>query len=426
MHRRRLILPTLCYSYAWCGASPTRDGLCTFEGDGATTCTPADEEDAAGTFVLPAPMSTSSIDDTRFRQKKVPKMRIRNARMHGSARIPLPSNDMQMPVIGFGGGIFSRDESFLSKAFTSAFASGYRLIDTASNYKNEQAIGSALGQFIEKSGGEVSRADFFITSKIEFRWTSGDSDDSYNRTLAIIDERLRLFNISYLDLVLLHGPKSEIHTFPRSEYHAIARRNAWKALSRILCETSKVRAIGVSNWSQRHIQQLLDDTDSSGIIKPAINQIEFHPLLQRNETVKWCLDRGIAVQAYGSGGGHQPEGHKREGPPDPTSFSIVQDIATKHGVGSHQAILRWTLQRGIGIIPMSTNREHQAENLDLMGLHLDVDDMARINSMGEENFDLDDGTTTTSESAKRKKLPTGKWGPHPRSYYGFIDPEKIL
>lgn len=324
--------------------------------------------------------------------------------MHGSATIP--SSSKQMPVIGFGGGIFSRDESFLTNAFASAFASGYRLIDTASNYKNEHAIGSTLGQFIEESDGEISRKDIFITSKIEFRWTSGDGYDScYNRTLAIVDERLRLFNTSYLDLLLLHGPKSEIHPYPRSEYHAIARRNAWKAVTKIFIETSKVKACGVSNWSPRHIQQLLDDPDSSSTIKPAVNQIEFHPLLQRNETVKWCIDRGIAVQAYGSGGGHQPEGRKREGPPDPTSFGIIQDVATKHGVSQYQVILRWTLQRGVAVIPMSTNREHQTENLDLMGFHLDVDDMARINAMGDEGFDLDDGATTTHKGTKRKKPP---------------------
>lgn len=357
-------------------------------------------------------------------------MRIRNAHMHSSATIPPSSNDKQiMPVIGFGGGIFSSDESFLTQAFAFAFASGYRLIDTASNYKNEQIIGSAIEKFAEESGGAISRADFFITSKIEFRWTSGDGDDfCYNRTLGIVDERLRLFNTSYVDLVLLHGPKSEIHPYPRSEYHAIARRKAWKALTKIWFETSKVRAIGVSNWSPRQIQQLLDDSDSPSTIKPAVNQIEFHPLLQRNETVKWCIDRGIAVQAYGSGGGHQPKGRKREGPPDPTSFGIIQDVAEKHGVSPHQVILRWTLQRGVAVIPMSTDREHQAENLDLMEFHLDVDDMARINAMGDEGFDLDDGATTTStpKGKKSKKPPIAKWGAHPRSYYGFIDPEKVL
>ena len=422
MHPRQLIFPVLCY--ACCGASPTRDGLCNSEVN-ATNCTTTDEEDA-GTFVLPPiSTSTSSSDDTRVRQKSIPKMWIRNAYMHGSATIPPPSK--QMPVIGFGGGIFSRDESFLTQAFTSAFASGYRLIDTASNYKNEQAIGNALGQFIEESGGEVSREDFFITSKIEFRWTSGDGDNScYNRTLVTVDERLRLFNTSYLDLVLLHGPKSEIHPYPRSEYHAIARRNAWKALTKIFIETDKLKAIGVSNWSPRHIQQLLDDSDSQSTIRPAVNQIEFHPLLQRNETVTWCIDRGIAVQAYGSGGGRQSEGRKREGPPNPTSFGIIQDVARKHGVSSHQVILRWTLQRGIAVVPMSTNRDHQADNLDLMRFHLDVDDMARINAMGDEGFDLDDGATTTPKGTKRKKLPIAKWGPHPRSFYGFIDPEKIL
>eukprot|EP00563_Minutocellus_polymorphus_P001905 CAMPEP_0181034976 /NCGR_PEP_ID=MMETSP1070-20121207/8085_1 /TAXON_ID=265543 /ORGANISM="Minutocellus polymorphus, Strain NH13" /LENGTH=334 /DNA_ID=CAMNT_0023112521 /DNA_START=366 /DNA_END=1370 /DNA_ORIENTATION=- len=334
---------------------------------------------------------------------------------------------MEMPAIGFGGGIFSRNSTFVTSAFASALRTGYRLIDTASNYRNEEAIGNAIGQFVQENNQEISRANLFITSKIELRWLPGDDDNddaSYSRTLATIDERLRLLNTSYLDLVLLHGPKSEVHSHPRSEYHARARWNTWKALSRILLsETKKVRAIGVSNWSPRHIQQLWHDSDSQSITKPAVNQIEFHPLLQRNETVTWCIDQGIAVQAYGAFGGRQAEGRKREGPPDPTSFSGIHEIATKHGVSPHQIILRWTLQRGVAAIPMSTNEDHQAENFDVLGFELDTGDMGRINAMGDEEFDFDG---SAAETKKRKRPPVAKWGGDPRSYYGFTDPEKIL
>ena len=253
--------------------------------------------------------------------------------------VPL-HGDVAIPQLGFG--VFKVDEGAeVEAAVAAAFDVGYRHIDTAAIYRNEEGVGRAI------AASDITRSDLFITTKL---W---NSEQGYDTALAAVDESLSKLGLDYLDLYLVHWPKPE-HT-----------RGTWRAMEAIKA-SGKARAIGVSNFLPQHLDQLLEHAS----IAPSINQIEFHPHLQSPGLVDYCTDHDIVVEAWSPLKAGQ----------------IVDDaelavIAGAHGVSVAQVALRWMLQRGIVAIPKSVTPSRIASNADLYGFELSDTEMAAINAM---------------------------------------------
>jgi diketogulonate reductase-like aldo/keto reductase len=248
--------------------------------------------------------------------------------------------DVAIPQLGFG--VFKvQDGDDVAVAVAAALDVGYRHIDTAAIYRNEEGVGRAI------AASGIPRSDIFVTTKL---W---NSDQGYDSALAAIDENLAKLGLDYVDLYLVHWPKPE-HT-----------RDTWRAMEEIKA-SGKARAIGVSNFLPEHLDQLLEHAT----VPPSINQIEFHPHLQSPGLVDYCDEHDIVVEAWSPLKAGQ----------------IIDDselamIAETHGVTVAQVVLRWMLQRGIVAIPKSVTPSRIASNADLYGFDLSGAEMAAINAM---------------------------------------------
>jgi diketogulonate reductase-like aldo/keto reductase len=262
------------------------------------------------------------------------------------------NNGILMPQLGLGTWQ-AEDGDETVEAIRSALDIGYRLIDTAAIYGNEESAGRA----IEESG--LKREDIFVTTKL---WN--DSHD-FDRALRAYDDSLARLGLDYADLYLIHWPVPAQDKFTE----------AWRALEK-LYEDKRVRAIGVSNFKPTHLDNLL----ASAQVVPAINQIELHPRLQQLETRRYCADNGIQVESY------SPLQRAGELLKDET----LQRLADKHDVTRAQVVLRWHIQEGLVVIPKSTHRERQRENFDIFDFVLDKDDMTAIRGMNKETRVLHD------------------------------------
>jgi 2,5-diketo-D-gluconate reductase A len=248
--------------------------------------------------------------------------------------------DVAIPQLGLG--VFKvGDGDDVEAAIAAAIDVGYRHIDTAMIYRNEEGVGRAL------AASDIPRSDIFVTTKL---W---NSDQGYDSSLAAIDESLARLGLDHVDLYLVHWPKPE-HT-----------RDTWRAMEEIRA-SGRARAIGVSNFLPEHIDQLLEHAT----VPPSINQIEFHPHLQSPELVEYCSQHGIVIQAWSP-----LKAGQIVGDPD------LETIATAHGVTVAQIVLRWMLQRGIVVIPKSVTPSRIASNADLYGFELSDTEMATINAM---------------------------------------------
>jgi len=249
-------------------------------------------------------------------------------------------NDVAIPQLGFG--VFKvQGGDDVEAAVTAAFDAGYRHIDTAMIYRNEDGVGRAI------AASDIPRSDIFVTTKL---W---NSDQGYDSALTAVDVSLTKLGLDYVDLYLVHWPKPE-HT-----------RDTWRAMEEIKA-SGKARAIGVSNFLPEHLDQLREHA----VVDPAINQIEFHPHLQSPTLVNYCDENGIVVQAW-----------------SPLKAGQILDdaqlttIADSHGVTVAQVVLRWMLQRGIVAIPKSVTPSRIASNADLYGFELSDAEMTTINAM---------------------------------------------
>lgn len=317
---------------------------------------------------------------------------------HGGESATPPSvmlhSGIQMPIVGLGGGIF---DGPAEEAVLSSFRLGYRLVDTAANYKTEAAIGRAVRR------SELPRDSFFLVSKAP---TSG-----YHAVLASFERSLAELQVNFLDGFLLHGAAANGVRDLRAAEHASARIESWRALAELRCRGPPpyrrcARAIGVCNHSPRQLLPLLE------IATPDIHQIELTPLLQRNETLEFCASHGIVCQGYGNGGGGWKLWRKRP-TLDFLHAPAVLSAAAAHGVSPMQVSLRWSLQRGVAVVPKAIDVTHQQENLRLFHFELSAAEMAALNS-------LDGG----KEAAASREVATVRGDP--RSVYGFLDPEEIL
>jgi diketogulonate reductase-like aldo/keto reductase len=249
---------------------------------------------------------------------------------------------VEMPLLGLGvwqaaAGAETRD------AVAEALRVGYRLVDTARAYRNEADVGAA----IRESG--LPRREVFVTTKL---W---NADHGYDRSLHAIDKSLASLGLDQVDLYLVHWPVEGI------------RHETWRGMERIL-EDGKARAIGVSNYTVRHLDELLEHAR----IPPAVNQVEFSPFLHQRELLGHCVRHGILLEAYGP----LVRGRKMTHP-------VLEGIARRHGRTPAQVLLRWGLQHEVVVIPKSVRPERIRENADLYGFELDAADMATLDGLDE-------------------------------------------
>lgn len=259
--------------------------------------------------------------------------------MNNQAYITL-NNGVQMPLVGIGTFMMQPDEA--EAASLSALKDGYRLIDTANAYMNEKAVGRAM----KKSG--VPREEIFLETKL---WPSFyEQEDAVEKTLARLDT-------DYIDLLLIHQPAGNYI----AGYKLMEK--AYKA--------GKVRAIGLSNFDQKQIQEILDVCD----VKPAILQTEVHPYSQENELKSFLRNEGIIIQAW------YPLGH---GDKALQQEEIFTRLAAKYGKSNAQIILRWHTQAGNIVIPGSKNPDHIRANFDIFDFCLSGEEMAEIAALNKD------------------------------------------
>lgn len=266
------------------------------------------------------------------------------------------NNGVEMPQLGFG--VFQvPDLRQAEAAVKDALEVGYRLIDTATAYQNEEAVGRA----INNSG--IKREDIFVTSKL---WVS---DFTYDRAKKGIDASLQRLNMGYMDLYLLHQPYGDV-------------MGAWRALEEAY-KAGKIRAIGVSNFYADQLKNL----ELTMTVQPVVNQIEVSPWYQQTDEVKFNQGEKVQVEAWAP---------FAEGKHDIFNNTTIGQIAKKYGKTNGQVILRWLLQRGITVIPKSVHRERMAENLAVFDFELttaEMQTMATLDKKESQFFDHRDPVT---------------------------------
>lgn len=247
------------------------------------------------------------------------------------------TNGIQMPQIGFG--VFQVPASICKQVVTDAINTGYRLLDTASSYQNEEAVGEA----VHTCG--VKREELFITTKAHIQ------EMGYEQVRQAFKRSLRKLQTDYLDLYLIHMPLNDYY-------------GAWRAMEDLYDE-GRIRAIGVCNFDAPRLIDFCNNVR----IRPMVNQIELHPHFQRNDELALMCDLGIQVEAWAP---------FAEGLKGMFDESLLQAIAEKHHCTVPQVILRWNIQRGSVVIPKSTHKERMEENLASTRITLDEEDMRQI------------------------------------------------
>ena len=265
------------------------------------------------------------------------------------------SNGVEIPMEGFG--VFQIPEENCGQIVKDAISVGYRLLDTASSYQNEKAVGRAIANC------GVPREELFITTKAYIQQMG------YENTMTAFRESLDNLGLSYLDLYLIHMPFGDYY-------------GSWRALEELYQE-GRVRAIGVCNFMP---DRLLDLCYNAKIL-PQINQIERHPHYQRAEELSLMRELKIQPEAWAP---------FAEGLKGMFTEPVLRKIAEKHGKTPAQVILRWNVQQGVIVIPKSVHRERMEENLEIWDFILDEDDMAKIASLDKNSPSMLD-TRKTSE-----------------------------
>lgn len=252
------------------------------------------------------------------------------------------NNGTYIPSIGFGTSLVTGDECI--QIIKTAIKAGYRHIDTASAYKNEEEIGEAIKQ------SNINRKELFITSKV---WKDSMG---YENTLKSFENTLKNLKLEYVDLFLVHWPKNNDDKL---------NIDTWRALEKIYKE-GRAKAIGVSNFLKHHLKIILNNCD----VIPAVNQIEFHPGLIRKETIDFCKEKNIVLEAWA------PLGKGKM-----LSNEILLNIAKKYNKSVAQLCLKWCLQNNVIPLPKSENMERMKQNLDLFDFEITQEDMNTINNM---------------------------------------------
>jgi 2,5-diketo-D-gluconate reductase A len=251
------------------------------------------------------------------------------------------NNKLQMPIVGYG--VFQiADARECERSVVDAIETGYRLIDTAASYMNEEAVGKGL-----RASG-IPREELFVTSKL---WVQ---EAGYERTQQAIEKSLRRLQLDYLDLHLIHQPFGDVH-------------GSWRAMEDAY-RAGKVSAIGVSNF---HPDRLMDIV-AFNEIAPAVNQVEVNPFQQQVESAAFMQEIGVQAEAWA------PFAEGRNGL---FQNKALQAIASRHGKTVGQVVLRWLMQRGIVSLAKSVRKERMVENISIFDFELNDSDMARIQAL---------------------------------------------
>jgi len=252
------------------------------------------------------------------------------------------NNGVAIPVLGLG--VFQTGQgSETQNAVTWALEAGYRHIDTAAIYHNEEDVGIAIA----KSG--IPRREIFVTTKL---W---NDDHGYDKALKACDTSLKRLGMNYVDLYLIHWHSS----WKVSE--------TWRALIR-LREEGKCRAIGVSNFVPRQIEKIIKDSG----VAPAVNQVEFHPFLYQKGLLEYCRSKGIQIEAYSP----LTRGKRLDHP-------VVVSIAQKYAKTPAQILIRWGLQHGLVVLPKSAQKDRIISNADVFDFEIDAGDMQSLDGLNE-------------------------------------------
>ncbi len=254
------------------------------------------------------------------------------------------NNGVQMPILGFG--VYQvPDPEECERSVSEAIRTGYRSIDTAAAYRNEEAVGRAI-----KRGG-VAREELFVTTKL---WIQ---DAAYDAARKAFDVSLQRLGLEYLDLYLIHQPYGDVY-------------GAWRAMQELLRE-GRVRAIGVSNFQPDRVMDLIVHNE----VSPQVNQIETHPFHQQVETQRFLQENGVQIESWGP---------FAEGRNNLFQNELLGSLAAKHKKSVAQVVLRWLIQRGVVAIPKSVHRERIAENFDVFDFELSPEDMQAIASLDQK------------------------------------------
>ena len=253
------------------------------------------------------------------------------------------NNGVDIPLLGLGvyqsaPGKTTRD------AVRHALKCGYRLVDTARVYGNEQDVGLAL------RGSGLSREEVFVTTKLR------NGDHGYDSTIRACEESLRRLGLKYLDLYLIHWPVSGV------------RNESWRAMEKLL-KDGKCRAIGVSNYTINHLSEMLASSNTI----PAVNQVEFHPFLYQQKLLEYCRGHGIQLEAYSP----LTRGERLNHPK-------VVEIAREHGRTPAQILIRWAVQHSVVAIPKSVRNERILENSRVFDFTLSLSEMKALDSLNED------------------------------------------
>jgi diketogulonate reductase-like aldo/keto reductase len=251
------------------------------------------------------------------------------------------NNGVEMPILGFG--VFQiPDYVECKRSVLAALEVGYRAIDTAATYMNENAIGDA----IKESG--LKREELFITTKL---WIS---DNGYERTKKAAEVSMNKLQVDYLDLYLIHQPYGDVH-------------GSWRAMEE-LNASGRIKAIGVSNFYPDRVMDLIVNNR----VLPAVNQIETHPFYQRHDDAAFLNENGVQIESWAP----FAEGHNNLFGND-----ILAAIGKKHRKSVAQVTLRWMIQRGVAVIPKSVHKERITENFNIFDFELSAEDMQEIQSL---------------------------------------------
>ena len=254
-----------------------------------------------------------------------------------SPLVPL-NNGLEMPILGFG--VFQmNDLEECQRSVSDAIQAGYRLIDTAASYENEEAVGKG----IKRSG--VPRQELFVTTKL---WLA---DAGYDKTKRAFDRSLLRLGLDYLDLYLIHQPYGDVY-------------GAWRAMEELYRE-GRVKAIGVSNFHPDRLMDLILHNE----VTPAVDQIETHPFHQQVETQKFLQEQNVQIESWGP---------FAEGRNNIFQNDVLQSVGGKYGKSVAQVILRWLTQRGVVAIPKSVRKERIAENFNVFDFQLSAEEMSAI------------------------------------------------
>ena len=283
----------------------------------------------------------------------------------------LLNNGVEMPILGFG--VYQiPDPEECERSVSEALRTGYRLIDTAAAYMNEEAVGRA----IKRSG--VTREEVFVTTKL---WVS---DAGYESTKKAFERSLRKLQLDYLDLYLIHQPYGDVY-------------GSWRAMEELYKE-GRVRAIGVSNFYTDRLMDLMVHNE----VVPAVNQIETHPFNQQVEAQQFMQENGVQIESWGP---------FAEGRNNIFQNELLLSVAGKYDKSVAQIILRWLIQRDVVVIPKSVRKERIVENFRIFDFELSAEDMAAVATLdAKQSLFFDHRDPKMVKTLGEVKLNTGARG----------------